>query len=141
MSNIDFDLNNSSPIYLQISKYFQAKVFLGELEPGDIIASRRELASSIRVNLNTVQKAYSHMEDIGLIKTEKNKHSIITDDLKVLDLLKEEYIREPLDIFIKTMKSIKIPKEQVLNLISNYYDKIDSNSDTKDTESIKKESN
>lgn len=81
------------------------------------------------------------MEDIGLIKTEKNKHSIITDDLKVLDLLKEEYIKEPLDIFIKTMKSIKIPKEQVLNLISNYYDKIDSNSDTKDTESIKKESN
>ncbi|MEG0249759.1 MAG: GntR family transcriptional regulator [Peptostreptococcus sp.] len=133
MSTIDFNLNNSSPIYLQISKYFQAKVFVGELEPGDIIASRRELASSIRVNLNTVQKAYAHMEEIGLIKTEKNRHSMITDDLKALDLLKEEYIKEPLDIFIKTMKSINISKEQVLNLISTYYDKIDSAESLEDT--------
>ena len=51
-----FVFNNNTPIYLQISKYYQAKVFIGEIEPGDVIPSRRELAGSFGVNLNTVQK-------------------------------------------------------------------------------------
>ena len=70
-----FVFNNNTPIYLQISKYYQAKVFIGEIEPGDVIPSRRELAGSFGVNLNTVQKAYAYMEEIGLICTEKNKQS------------------------------------------------------------------
>jgi len=120
----DFIFNNNTPIYLQISKYYQAKVFVGELVPGDVIPSRRELAGSFGVNLNTVQKAYAYMEEIGLISTEKNKQSTITLDINLISRLKEEYLKEPIIDFISTMKSVNIDKNTVLNLIADYYDKV-----------------
>jgi len=120
----EFIFNNNTPIYLQISKYYQAKVFVGELVPGDVIPSRRELAGSFGVNLNTVQKAYAYMEEIGLISTEKNRQSTITLDVNLISRLKEEYLKEPIIDFISTMKSVNIDKNTVLNLIADYYDKV-----------------
>ncbi|MBC2576820.1 GntR family transcriptional regulator [Peptostreptococcus canis] len=120
-----FEFNNNSPIYLQITKFFEAMVFLGELKPGDLIPSRRELAGEMRVNLNTVQKSYAYMEEIGLITTEKNRYSVITKDTDKIEELKNNYIKEPLIIFLKTMKSINISKDSVLELIDKYYDIVD----------------
>lgn len=120
MKEIKF--NSNSPIYLQISKYFESRVFLGELEPGSLIPSRRELAGILGVNLNTVQKAYSYMDEIGLIITEKSKGSVITSDLERLQQLRDDYIKEPLIEFISSMKSINIDKEKVIDLLDKYYD-------------------
>ena len=120
MKEIKF--NSNSPIYLQISKYFESRVFLGELEPGSLIPSRRELAGILGVNLNTVQKAYSYMDEIGLIITEKSKGSVITSDLEILHQLTDDYIKEPLIEFISSMKSINIDKEKVIDLLDKYYD-------------------
>ena len=121
MKEIKF--NSNSPIYLQISEYFESRVFLGELEPGSLIPSRRELAGILGVNLNTVQKAYSYMDEIGLIITEKSKGSVITSDLEILHQLRDDYIKEPLIEFISSMKSINIGKEKVIDLLDKYYDK------------------
>ena len=120
MKEIKF--NSNSPIYLQISKYFESRVFLGELEPGSLIPSRRELAGILGVNLNTVQKADSYMDEIGLIITEKSKGSVITSDLEILHQLRDDYIKEPLIEFISSMKSINIDKEKVIELLDQYYD-------------------
>lgn len=120
MKEIKF--NSNSPIYLQISKYFESRVFLGELEPGSLIPSRRELAGILGVNLNTVQKAYSYMDEIGLIITEKSKGSVITSNLERLQQLRDDYIKEPLIEFISSMKSINIDKEKVIDLLDKYYD-------------------
>lgn len=136
MKEIKF--NNNSPIYLQISKYFESRVFLGELEPGSLIPSRRELAVLLGVNLNTVQKAYSFMDEIGLIITEKSKGSVITSDLDKLKDLREDYIKEPLMDFIASMKSINIPKDKVIDLLDQYYDEFKEDlTDDTSTESNK----
>lgn len=121
ISELNFD--NNKPIYLQIAKYFQTKIFIGEAGPGDIIPSRRELAAEAKVNLNTVQKAYSFMEEIGLIKTEKNRFSSITNDLSVIENLKKEFVEETLKHFVFDMKSIKISKEETLKLVEIEFDK------------------
>lgn len=131
MNISEFNFNNNIPIYLQIAKYFQAKVFIGELSPGDVMPSRRELAGEARVNLNTVQKAYAFMEDIGLIKTERNRFSSITDNKNIIENLRNEFIKEPLENFILTMKSVNISKEQVLKLIDKEFDNIKEVSEDK----------
>ncbi|WP_207719008.1 GntR family transcriptional regulator [Peptostreptococcus russellii] len=131
MNISEFNFNNNTPIYLQIAKYFQAKVFIGELSPGDVMPSRRELAGEARVNLNTVQKAYAFMEDIGLIKTERNRFSSITDNKNIIENLRNEFIKEPLENFILTMKSVNISKEQVLKLIDKEFDNIKEVSENK----------
>ena len=63
------------------------------------------------------------MDDIGLIITEKSKGSVITNDLERLHQLRDDYIKEPLIEFIKSMKSINIDKEKVIDLLDKYYDK------------------
>lgn len=131
MNISEFNFNNNIPIYLQIAKYFQAKVFIGELSPGDVMPSRRELAGEARVNLNTVQKAYAFMEDIWLIKTERNRFSSITDNKNIIENLRNEFIKEPLENFILTMKSVNISKEQVLKLIDKEFDNIKEVSEDK----------
>lgn len=119
------NFNSTVPIYIQIAKFFQAKVFVEELALGEVIPSRRELSNELGVNLNTVQKAYSYMEEIGFIYTEKNKYSRITEDTELIEILKKEYIKEPLDQFISAMKSLRISKEKLLILVGDCYDKIE----------------
>lgn len=118
-----FTIDSSSPIYLQIIKYIKRQIIIGELKPGDEIPSRREMASSMKINLNTVQKAYKEMNNIGLIVTYKNHQSSITTDNRIISALKEELISESLKSFIQEMKSINVSKEEVIQIIDKFYDK------------------
>lgn len=69
--NISF--NTRDPVYLQVIRHVKLLIARGELEGGDTIPSRRELATSLKINPNTVQRAYKEMEEAQLIHTERNK--------------------------------------------------------------------
>lgn len=118
-----FEINSSSPIYLQIIKNIKRRIITGELLPGDEIPSRREMASSLKVNLNTVQKAYKEMGDMELITTFGNHQSRITSNQEIINSLKMEMINESLENFIKDMKSINVGKKEIIDLIEKFYDK------------------
>lgn len=116
-----FVIDNKSPIYLQIIKYIQRKIVLEELMPGDAIPSRREMANELKVNLNTVQRAYKEMEMMGIINTFKNYQSCVTTNEDVLQNIKMDLINESLDVFIDNMKAIKVSKEEIIEIINNRY--------------------
>lgn len=116
-----FELDNKSPIYLQIIKYIKQQIVIGELNPGDTVPSRREMALELNVNLNTVQRAYKEMGEMGIINTFKNYQSSITTDKEILNNIKMELINESLDTFIENMKSIKLTKEEVMKIIDEKY--------------------
>lgn len=116
-----FELDNKSPIYLQIIKYIKQQIVIGELNPGDTVPSRREMALELNVNLNTVQRAYKEMGEMGIINTFKNYQSNITTDKEILNNIKMELINESLDTFIENMKSIKLSKEEVMKIIDEKY--------------------
>ncbi|WP_414697392.1 GntR family transcriptional regulator [Peptacetobacter sp. AB845] len=117
-----FEIDSSSPIYLQIIKNIKRRIIVGELMPGDEIPSRREMASSLKVNLNTVQKAYKEMGDMELITTFGNHQSRITSNPEIIASLKAEMVNESLEKFIKDMKSINVEKEEIIKLIERFYD-------------------
>lgn len=116
-----FELDNKSPIYLQIIKYIKQQIVIGELNPGDTVPSRREMALELNVNLNTVQRSYKEMGDMGIINTFKNYQSNITTDENILKNIKMELINESLEVFIENMKAIKVTKEEVIEIISEKY--------------------
>lgn len=116
-----FELDNKSPIYLQIIKYIKQQIVIGELNPGDTVPSRREMALELNVNLNTVQRAYKEMGDMGIINTFKNYQSSITTDENILKNIKLELINESLDVFIENMKAIKVTKEEVIQILDEKY--------------------
>ncbi|HGS9187138.1 TPA: GntR family transcriptional regulator, partial [Clostridioides difficile] len=107
---MNFELDNTTPIYLQIVKYIKRQIVTGELKPGETITSRREMALNLKVNLNTVQRAYKEMGDMNIINTFKNYQSSVTVDENILKNLKLELINESLSVFIEDMKAINVSK-------------------------------
>jgi GntR family transcriptional regulator len=113
--------NNRDPVYLQIIRHFKEQIAIGELQPGEEIPSRRELANKMKVNPNTAQRAYKEMEQQGLIYTERNHPSKITTDTKTLGKVREELIVEAVDTFVASVVSINVPVEELLELVRTKY--------------------
>jgi len=76
-----FELNYKSakPVYLQLVDQVKAAVASGAARSGDALPSIRPLAEELRVNRNTVAKAYGELEHQGVIETLAGKGCFITD--------------------------------------------------------------
>jgi GntR family transcriptional regulator len=75
---ITVDLNSSVPIYIQIEDSINSLIAAGLLQPGDQLPTIRELAADIRVNLNTVAKAYHELDLHGVITTQRGKGTFVS---------------------------------------------------------------
>lgn len=116
-----FQVNDKEPIYLQIIRHVKRSLVIGTLTPGETIPSRRELAEMLKVNPNTVQRAYKDMETLGIIETVKNSPSTITRDEEILQGIRAELVDDAVSTFIDSMKSIRIPREEIINIIKDRY--------------------
>lgn len=116
-----FIVNDREPVYIQIIRNVKQKIVTGELQKGDRMPSRREMAVNINVNPNTVQKAYKEMEEMGIINTIKNNQSTITEDDNLIRQIRIDLINEAADVFIEQMKAIKVPMEEIKEIISKKY--------------------
>lgn len=86
-----FEFDNNTPIYIQLVEQLRMHIISGRLAPGERIPSVRELAMMTKVNPNTMQKALSELEDMGLVYTERTNGKFVTEDLSLIDRLKKEY--------------------------------------------------
>ena len=99
----------------------EEQIATGKLTGGQEIPSRRELASLLKINPNTAQKAYKEMEEHGLIYTERNFPSRITTDENVLSNVREELIQEAVDAFILAVKPIQVPVDELVDIVKKNY--------------------
>ncbi|MGB3161691.1 GntR family transcriptional regulator [Carnobacterium sp.] len=127
--NIQFDKRD--PIYLQVIRYFKQEIAVAHLKPGQEIPSRRELANQLSINPNTAQKAYKEMETIGLIYTEGNMPSKITENTALLKNIRTELIDEATNNFITAITPIKVPLEEIVDLVKKKY--LENENDKEDT--------
>jgi GntR family transcriptional regulator len=88
-----FHVNTSSgvPVYLQIEGQVKHAVAAGALKQGDLLLSVRKLAAELRVNPNTVARAYQNLESHGIIRTVPGGGTYVADYQP--GLLKSEKIR------------------------------------------------
>lgn len=122
VDGLNVNFNNRDPVYMQVIRLFKEQIAKGTFEPGQEIPSRREMASQLKINPNTVQRAYKEMEEQGLIFTDGNMPSRITRDDNVLQSVREELITEAVNDFIHSIKAIKVPLSEVLDKVKEKYD-------------------
>lgn len=120
---MNINLNKRDPVYLQVVRYFKEQIAIGQLKPGQEIPSRRELANQLKINPNTAQRAYKEMEAAGLIYTEGNLPSKITENTTVLKDVRKELIAGALDTFITAIEPIKVPLDEIIELLEVKYAK------------------
>ncbi|MEK5186134.1 GntR family transcriptional regulator [Solibacillus sp. FSL R5-0691] len=119
---MDVKFNNRDPVYVQVIRHFKEQIAKGSFAPGHVIPSRRELANQLKINPNTVQRAYKEMEEQKLIYTEGNMPSCITKDETVLKSVREELISEAVQVFISSIKSINAPLPEIMELVQKQYE-------------------
>ena len=76
-----FDINPSdaAPIWRQIEEGMRRMISLGTLSPGDSVPSVRELAQTLRVNPNTVARAYQRLTDAGVFAVRRGEGTFVSD--------------------------------------------------------------
>ena len=74
---ITLDHRSGIPIYVQIVDQVRQRVSTGELRPGDQLPTVRQLATELRVNFNTVARAYRMLDEAGLISTQQGRGTYI----------------------------------------------------------------
>lgn len=114
-------LDSRAPVYVQVIQYFKEQIASGALEMGEEIPSRRELASKLKINPNTVQRAYKEMEELGLIYTEGNLPSKVTKDEKTIRAVREGLLSEAVCTFVSSVQALHIPLDEIIPLIEKSY--------------------
>ena len=73
------DFHSGLPIYTQIVEQIQSQVANGILKPGDQLPTVRALALELRVNFNTVARAYRMLDEARIISTQQGRGTYITE--------------------------------------------------------------
>jgi GntR family transcriptional regulator len=76
---IQLNFKSGKPVYLQVVDQVKAAAASGALRPGEPLPSIRPLAEQLRVNRNTVAKAYAELEGQGVIETAAGRGSFLKD--------------------------------------------------------------
>jgi len=81
MTNIDIDFRSHVPIYVQIVERIKHLLATGKLNPGDQLPTVRQLAADLRVNFNTVARAYRLLDEAGVISTQQGRGTYVMEPL------------------------------------------------------------
>lgn len=77
---IALDFRADEPLYLQIVHQIEQLVAQGELKQGDQLPTVRELATELRINFNTVGRAYRLLDEAHLISTQRGRGTYIWEE-------------------------------------------------------------
>lgn len=74
---LKLDFRSGLPIYIQIMDQIRQQIGSGALQQGDQLPTVRQLATDLRVNWNTVARAYRLLDEAGLISTQQGRGTYI----------------------------------------------------------------
>ncbi|MEO0448656.1 MAG: GntR family transcriptional regulator [Verrucomicrobiota bacterium] len=78
---LTINLESERPLFRQIADAVRRGLSQGTLQPGDALPSGRELAESLGVNLETVQRAYRHLANEGIVTSRVGRGTRIAEGL------------------------------------------------------------
>ncbi len=75
----EIDLTTHNPAYAQIMGQVKQAIASGKLNPGDQLPTVRQLAADLRINFNTVARAYRLLDEEGIISTQHGRGTYILE--------------------------------------------------------------
>ncbi|NLO21030.1 MAG: GntR family transcriptional regulator [Syntrophomonadaceae bacterium] len=112
--------DNSWPIYMQIIDEFKKSIIRTELKPGDKIPSQREYAQKVRVNPNTVQRAYREMENLGMVETLRGQGTFVVAGEDKRQEMAMEMANTIMQHFILQMRSLGYQDKAMLAMLTQH---------------------
>ena len=117
---IQINYRDTRPFYQQIKDNVRHLVVSGALKKDDKLPSVRELAASLAINPNTIQRAYVELERQGYIYTVKGKGSFVADNTVMKEKRKKEVLLQVSDMIDEAIR-VGIPGDEIKNMVEIQY--------------------
>lgn len=106
------------PVYLQVVEQVKAAAAAGALQPGEPIPSIRPLAEELRVNRNTIAKAYTELESQGIIETIPGKGCFVRENNSPLRKdVRRKLLTEAIDGVVVQAHHLQVPRQEFFELV------------------------
>jgi len=121
MFQIDF--KSGKPVYLQLADQIRYAAAAGSLRPGDPLPSIRPLAEELRVNRNTIAKAYTELESQGVIETIPGKGCFLKENNSPFTKqVKNKLLLTEIDEAVVMAHHLQVDREKFLALVKERLD-------------------
>ena len=131
---LHLDFRSGLPIYIQIVNQVQQQVSGGSLKPDTQLPTVRALASELRINFNTVARAYRLLDDAGVISTQQGRGTYIMEKPppEVEKKLREETLEALARQYIGEAKRLNFSNAEIGQVLR---DQLKSWNETEDVDS------
>ena len=127
---MEWSFSSDRPIYLQIQEMLKRSIVSGEHPPGGKLPAVRDLALAAAVNPNTVQKALTELERVGLVFAQRTSGRYVTEDASVIGKLKNEIAKEIVSEFMEKITAIGYSAKDVIALIRDRAEEVGAHGDS-----------
>ena len=130
---IQISSGSNQPIYAQIVAQIGQAIARSELSPGDKLPAVRKLASELVINPNTVARAYTLLEQEGLVRTKTGAGTFVTDpQLRHTDAAQINILAERMDNIITQSLNLGLSREEIQGLLQRRLEKFRAKSEKTD---------
>ncbi len=117
---MEWQFNEGSPIYVQLTQEIEMQIARGVYKAGDRMPAVRELAMEAGVNPNTVQRAMADLEREGLIYTERTSGRFVTKDEERIKQLRKKLAQMTIAEFYEKMKQLGMSHEEMVQALETF---------------------
>ena len=123
---LQINYKSGKPVYLQVVDQIKAAAASGVLKPGEALPCIRPLAEELRVNRNTIAKAYSELESLGVIETLQGKGCFLKENHSPLRKdVRRKMLMEEIDQAIVQAHHLQVSRDEFLGLVHERLDLLD----------------
>jgi GntR family transcriptional regulator len=124
---IQVNFKSAKPVYLQLVDQVKAAAASGALRAGDPLPSIRPLAEDLRVNRNTVAKAYTQLEAEGVIETLQGRGCFLKAAPSPLKKdARRKLLAGVVDDVIVQAHHLQVSRAELLDLVEQRFDALDA---------------
>lgn len=117
------NFKSSKPVYLQLVDQVKAAAASGALRVGEPLPSIRPLAEELRVNRNTVAKAYGQLETEGIIETSQGRGCFLKGGASPLKKdARRKLLVGGIDEVIIQAHHLQVTRTEFLDLVRDRFD-------------------
>lgn len=120
---LQINFKSGKPVYLQVVDQVKAAAAAGTLRSGEALPSIRPLAEELRVNRNTIAKAYAELESQGVIESIPGKGSFLKGNSSPLRKeARRKLVAEEIDQAIVQAHLLQVPRPEFVELVEERLD-------------------
>ena len=123
---LQVNFKSGKPVYLQVVDQIKSAAASGALQTGEPLPSIRPLAEELRVNRNTIAKAYTELESQGVIETIPGKGCFLKANNSPLKKeARRKMLIEEIDPAIVAAHHLQVPRGEFLDLVRERLDTLE----------------